>query len=619
MEALGLKCGAEDCDFSTPGFGPELYPTMVAQLQVHAATKHKVNTSTAVPPYSSAAMLSSVNIANASTVLAQDLARSCSASSARGRSPSRSRDQYLAFPCPDCREHSFATEAELYSHRTLVCGFRNQGEAEPVSTEKNAERERKRSRSSSGEELRRGEEEMKKHKESSMKDFIDNGDVERSKLKKFLDKGHNFGADKGTMKAIASEETVQEHDNLDGPNCPKCDQICKNNTNLKNHILSHYYHDFYRVTPDTKPYPCPTCGKENRDRITLIRHLAFSHGMIFELTDVTPEMLNSTSKRRGPVNPEESHDGSRGDDENKSVGGAQKDLQAGEGNGNPGLSGGRGQVEEAGSSGTGGREQTNRAVTLKEAAADTSSSSQSGQVRAGGGVIVSVPNSNIESSVVNFGSVGGGSGGRTTRVGPRSAEASSRVSGKKRRSTSLASTSKRSRTEVWIVGEGASGGDGEDRDLEQRGLSRAETSSQEVGGNFDQETPSVASEGPRRPGSPTPVSRTQRPKIFQHLSPSMASSHQAASPSIGDQNSNSQDGVTKQVMLPKKGKDQNITYRAQIKTLSDKVVVKAAARLGMAPDQVVVIKDGCIVEPTALAGIYTDAKLDARLRLGSSQ
>jgi len=333
MEMPGLKCGAEGCDFSTPDFDPDLFPTLVAHLQVHAATKHKVNTSTAVPPYSPAAMLSFVNMAKASTVLGQDLGASCSASSLRG-----SRDQCLASPCPGCGEHSFATEAELYSHRTLVCGFRDKEEAEPVVKEKNAEKERKRSRSSSREELRRGEKEMNKHKESSMDDLIDNGDVERDKLKKFLDTGHNFGADKGTTKAIASEETVQEHDNLDGPKCPKCDQICKNNNNLKNHILSHYYHDFYRVTPDSKPYPCPTCGKENRDRITLIRHFAFSHGMIFELTDVTPEMLNSTSKRRGPVNLEESHDGSREDDENnKSVGGAQKDLQTGEGNGNLGL------------------------------------------------------------------------------------------------------------------------------------------------------------------------------------------------------------------------------------------------------------------------------------------
>ena len=64
-------------------FATHLEPSsshVIALGQVHAATKHKVNTSTAVPPYSSAAMLSSVNMANASTVLAQDLARSCSAS-----------------------------------------------------------------------------------------------------------------------------------------------------------------------------------------------------------------------------------------------------------------------------------------------------------------------------------------------------------------------------------------------------------------------------------------------------------------------------------------------------------------------------------------------------------
>merc|ERR1712037_1086138 len=169
---------------------------------------------------------------------------------------------------------------------------------------------------------RREEKKMKKHKhrdrsrsrekhkdkkqdrKSSMDGFIDDEDVERNKLKKFLDKGHNFDADKGTIgvakKAFASEGTVQEHDNLDGPQCPKCDQICKDNANLKNHLLSHYYHDFYRVTPDSKPFPCPTCGKENRDRITMIRHFAFSHGMIYELTDVTPEMLNATGKSRGP-------------------------------------------------------------------------------------------------------------------------------------------------------------------------------------------------------------------------------------------------------------------------------------------------------------------------------
>ena len=104
METSGLKCGAADCDFSTPDFGSEFYPTMVAHLQVlrvfrnspetifsfvtaqnqvHAATKHKVNTSTAVPPFSSTATLSSADVMNASTVPAQHLARSRSASRSR--------------------------------------------------------------------------------------------------------------------------------------------------------------------------------------------------------------------------------------------------------------------------------------------------------------------------------------------------------------------------------------------------------------------------------------------------------------------------------------------------------------------------------------------------------
>ena len=34
MEMPGLKCGAANCDFSTPDLGPEFYPTMVAHLQV---------------------------------------------------------------------------------------------------------------------------------------------------------------------------------------------------------------------------------------------------------------------------------------------------------------------------------------------------------------------------------------------------------------------------------------------------------------------------------------------------------------------------------------------------------------------------------------------------------
>ena len=200
-----------------------------------------------------------------------------------------------------------------------------------------AEKKKKRSRSRSGskEERRREEKKMKKHKhrdrsrsrerhrekdkhkKGSMDGFIVDEEEERKKrLKKLMregmvnvddDGGVTIGQERG--KAFPSQGLVVTHDNLNGPQCPKCDQICKDNANLKNHVLSHYYQDFYRVTPDTKPYACPTCGKENRDRITMIRHFAFSHNMLYELTDMTPEMLNTTRgggglgpQGRGPVN-----------------------------------------------------------------------------------------------------------------------------------------------------------------------------------------------------------------------------------------------------------------------------------------------------------------------------
>ena len=41
------------------------------------------------------------------------------------------------------------------------------------------------------------------------------------------------------------------------------------------------------------PFTCPECLREGwRDRITLTRHYAFAHHKLFEMTDLTPEMLN---------------------------------------------------------------------------------------------------------------------------------------------------------------------------------------------------------------------------------------------------------------------------------------------------------------------------------------
>ena len=44
------------------------------------------------------------------------------------------------------------------------------------------------------------------------------------------------------------------------------------------------------------PFTCPECDKDaSRDRITLTRHYAFAHNKLFEMTDVTPEMLSPSN------------------------------------------------------------------------------------------------------------------------------------------------------------------------------------------------------------------------------------------------------------------------------------------------------------------------------------
>ena len=48
-------------------------------------------------------------------------------------------------------------------------------------------------------------------------------------------------------KITVSRGSVKEHDNWNGPECPKCAQVCKNKEGLRNHVLSHYYEVFFEV------------------------------------------------------------------------------------------------------------------------------------------------------------------------------------------------------------------------------------------------------------------------------------------------------------------------------------------------------------------------------------
>merc|ERR1711997_552289 len=155
---------------------------------------------------------------------------------------------------------------------------------------------------------------------SDLNDFIDDDDMPKKKYRdepriddefkkkireeaRFEDKPKKSS---GLSTGFASQGTVKAHENDGGPECFKCGQVCKDNSNLKNHVLSHYYQVFYDVLPDSKPYPCPLCESTSRDRITLVRHYAFTHKKFFEMTDVTPEHIAGFGNRKSIVKKKDS-------------------------------------------------------------------------------------------------------------------------------------------------------------------------------------------------------------------------------------------------------------------------------------------------------------------------
>jgi len=80
--------------------------------------------------------------------------------------------------------------------------------------------------------------------------------------------------------------------------CPICPSVYRNAVtdktsyhNFKNHVLSHFYKTFYPHLPSSKPFKCPMCQQVSRDKIDMIRHYAYGHQKIYDLTDVTPQDL----------------------------------------------------------------------------------------------------------------------------------------------------------------------------------------------------------------------------------------------------------------------------------------------------------------------------------------
>merc|ERR1719509_501412 len=85
---------------------------------------------------------------------------------------------------------------------------------------------------------------------------------------------------------------VSEEDGTSGFVCVKCNLECKDKSHLRNHILAHFYSAFDPFIPKDKPFACPECGNESRDKFTLIRHLAWTHKKFEEVTGLAEAELN---------------------------------------------------------------------------------------------------------------------------------------------------------------------------------------------------------------------------------------------------------------------------------------------------------------------------------------
>ena len=66
--------------------------------------------------------------------------------------------------------------------------------------------------------------------------------------------------------------------------CTLCDKTYDKLSNLKNHFVNHFKEQLFARLPANEPYNCPLCkaSRNVRDKITLMRHYAYTHGVIYE-------------------------------------------------------------------------------------------------------------------------------------------------------------------------------------------------------------------------------------------------------------------------------------------------------------------------------------------------
>lgn len=236
---------------------------------------------------------------------------------------------------------------------------------------------------------------------------------------------------------------------------------------------------------------------------------------------------------------------------------------------------------------------------------------------------------NVTGANRGFGSSGRKSSGEITEDSS-SKRANPPRCGEKRSNTEVSSSSKRSRSEVWVLAgrdQGTRDGEQETVDAIADFIESSEESGEvlenvsigktrELGRGVAYETPRSTTSGAasssvrRKLDVSTPGSNQQRSRTL-HQAPAGGNYQGSVGRSSRMENSQEQGGVTMQVEM-RTGQGLEIkTYRVKLTTSMQKVIDKVALKLGKRGDQVVLTKDGRRVEPTAMAAIYTNAKLVA--------
>merc|ERR1712192_173715 len=177
----------------------------------------------------------------------------------------------------------------------------------------------------------------------------------------------------------------------------------------------------------------------------------------------------------------------------------------------------------------------------------------------------------------------------------------------------------RSKSEVWVLagsGDKSTGDQGQGNHGGQESGEVLDNVATVRRGELERGLASNTSETPRSTTTGTAsssvrrrleaaASRSNEPRSHTSNQALASGSHQ------GSGRRSMEGGVTMQVeMVTEKGKE-SITYRVKLTTPMQKVIDKVSTKLGKQVDQVVLTRNGNLVDPTAMAAIYTNTKLVA--------